>query len=390
MEGTLRSTKTLFLLLAFLFFASSTWGAEEEPIRLDLRLMASDLIDDVVYSWLQSRPVPGSGPTNLIVAEIQAPVGIDTRFEQDMENHLFEDLRANPQLPIKLVHCSLCRQWVTVSNPKRTVMARTLSLPEGREELAQYPHLNALSLHFDVIGRDLVLWAEIYEVAPPQRVLWAQRYSHSTSARSVLRDPNHLVSIGEAREEQKRLIAGRETIQAVTRFPIRTFAGKKDNRSGANEISPLIFLEQSFESVLSPRRNRRAGLSVGVTSIKGSMQGWSFGASFAQLLFRNEPSLTEPDVYVRAAVNYLRLEGSGAAVFSKNQIDVNKLINSGDDPRASLTAFQLGLEAHVKYRFGFNVFFEYIPVLDSSPTIETRKEILIPIHSIGVAGVFLW
>src|SRR3712207_7712874 len=47
-----------------------------------------------------------------------------------------------------------------------------------------FPHLHAISLHFDVVGSDLILGAEIYEVSPPQKVMWAQRFSHSTSARS--------------------------------------------------------------------------------------------------------------------------------------------------------------------------------------------------------------
>jgi hypothetical protein len=378
-----------YLILLLLLLASAAHADLSEPVRLDLRLMGADLVDDMVYTWLQSAPL--SGPANLIVAEIDAPIGIDQRFEQDIENHLYEVLRANPKLPLTLVHCSLCRQYTAVSNPKRTVIGRSISTPEGQEQLAKYPHLNALALHFDVVGDDLVLWSEIYEVKPPQRVVWSQRYSHRTSARTVLQEPTKLVSISEARAEQERLIQGRDTIEAVTRFPVRTFAGKQASGGGgvAGEVPPLIFLEQSIEATLSPRKNRRAGLSIGVTSIKDSLQGWSFGASFQQLLFRNEPSLTDPDLYLRVAANFIRLEGPGSAVFSQNQIDVAKLINSSDDFRSSLTTYQIGLEAHVKYRFGFSAFVEYIPVLDSSNVIATRS-LIIPYHSVGVAGVFLW
>ena len=359
---------------------------DQAPIRLDLRLMASDLVDDVIYSWLQNPPV--SGPADFIVAEIDAPIGIDKRFETDIENHLYELVRANPRLPISLVHCAVCRQWMAVSGPKRTIIGRALEQPEGQEQLSHYPHLHALSLHFDVVGTDLVLWAELYEVASPQRVVWSQRFAHNTSARVLLRDPHHLISIPEAREEQKRILAGRETIQAVTRFPIRTFKGA-GSTGGATQVPPLLFLDQSLEAILSPHRNKRAGLSLGVTSIKGSMQGWSFGTSYQQLLFRDEPSLTEPDLYLRAAVTFMRLEGPGSAVFSGNQIDVAHLINSNDDVRASLTTYQIGLEAHIKYRFGVSVFLEYIPQLEDSQVIATQH-LLIPFHSLGVSGVFLW
>jgi len=373
-------------LIALLLLSCSAFAAEE-PVRLDLRLMGSDLVDEMVYSWLQTAPV--SGPVSLVVAEIDAPVAVDQRFDEDIENHLFELLRANPRLPVTLVHCALCRQTMTVSNPKQTVMGRALNMPEGQEMLSHYPHLYALSLHFDVVERDLVLWAEIYEVAPPQRIAWSRRYSTSTSARALLRDPNHLVSISEAREEQHKLMTGHDNIQGVTRIPVRTFAAGTLTQGSAVEIPPLVFLEQSIEGVLGPHRNRRVGMSLGLTSVKDSMQGWSLGASYAQLLGRNEPSLTQPDVYLRAAAVYMRLEGPQAALFGQNQIDVNHILNSTDPPRASLMAYQLGLEVFAKYRFGLGAFIEYIPVLNSNQAIATRNAI-VPYHSLGFTGVFLW
>lgn len=365
---------------------SEALGADE-PVRLDLRLIAADLIDEVAHTWLRSSPFPS--PTPLIVAEVDAPIGIDHRFSEAVENHLFEVLRANPKIPIELVHCSLCRQWVAVSQPKKTVIGRALSQPEGLEILAKHPQLVALALHFDVVANDLVLWAEIYEVKSPQRVVWSRRYSQSTSARAVLQESSRLVSLSEAREEQERLLKGRDLLQAVTRFPIRSYQAK-DNGSGAGrEVAPLIFLEQSLEAILTPQRSRRLGLALGLTSLQGTMQGWSFGAHYAQLLGRREPSLTQPDLYFRVGVNYLRLEGPGAAVFSESQIDVPRLLNSKEDPRASLTAWQIGLEAHVKYRFGINVFIEYSPQLDSSNVIASQR-LLVPFHAFGASGVLLW
>jgi hypothetical protein len=371
-------------LAILLLTAISVSAHAEETIRKDLRLVAADLVDEVVYSWLQNAPV--SGPTPLVVAEVEAPIGIDQRFDEDIENHLFEVLRANPSLKLQLVHCSVCRNWVTVSTPKRTLIGNALGQPEGRELLREMPHLHALSLHFEVVGSELILWAEIYEIQPPQKVVWARRFSESSSARTVLREPTHLVSISEAREEQRKILLGRDTLQAVTRFPIRNFSSKESEKGAA---APLIFLEQSFEASLAPKYDRRAGLSVGLTSLRGTMQGWSFGAHYMQLLLRNEPSLTNPDLYVKAGVNYLRLEGPGAAVFGESQIDVARLMNNSEDPKASLTAWQIGLEARVKYRFGLGAFLEYIPALDESNVIATQRAI-IPYHNFGVVGVFQW
>lgn len=358
----------------------------DEPVRRDIRLYGADLIDEMVYDWLKSPPF--GQPVSLIVAEVDGPVGVGTRFAEDVENHLFEVLRANPKLSLQLVHCSLCRNKIAVSNPKRTIIADALSTLEGAEQLRRYPHQYALSLHFDLAGGDLALWAEIYETAPPQRIAWARRFSVETSSRAVLQEPTRLVGIPEARAEQRRLIEGRDTLQLVTRFPIRNFAPKEGATGSATSITPLIFVEQSVEATLSPRRAQRAGLSVGVTSIKDSLQGWTVGAHFQQLLGRAEPSLTQPDVYLRAGVTFLRLEGPGAAPFANSQLDVAKLANDKDEPRASLTAFQLGIEAHVKYRFGFLAFVEYMPVLDNS-LIATQR-LIVPVHSVGFAGVLRW
>jgi len=374
------------LLLALILGLAQPVRAAEEPLRLDLRFTAADLVDEMVHTWLRTMPFTASTP--LIVAEIDAPIGLDARFAEAVENHLFEVLRANPKVPVELVHCSLCRQWIAVSQPKKTVIGRALAQPEGIEILGKYPQLVALGLHFDVVGADLVLWAEVYEVKAPQRVVWSRRYTQSTSARAVLQDPHHLMSLSEARAEQQRLIKGRDLLQAVTRFPIRAFAAQ-DQGGGRNQVPPLIFLEQSLEAILTPERARRLGLGIGLTSLQGSLQGWSFGAHYAQLLGRKEPSLSQPDLYLIAGVNYLRLEGPLAAVFSQNQLDIPAILHNKEDPRASLTAWQIGIEAHVKHRFGFNVFIEYIPQLQDSQVIATQK-FIVPFHAFGAAGVLLW
>ena len=380
---------TVMAVCAMAALARAVDGNSDEPVRLDLRLIGSDLADEMVFDWLGSPPFRERTP--LIVAEIDAPIGIDQRFAQDIENRLFELLRANSRLSMELVHCSFCRQRIATSNPKRTVIGPALSSAGAIEELQKYPALRALSMHFDVVDDDLVLWAEIYETAPPQRVVWSRRFAAGTSSRALLRDATHLVSVAEAREEQHRLLEGRDRIQLVTRFPIRTFASNANGpgSSGGTQIPPLIFIEQSFETDLSPKRNSRAGLSVGVTSIKDSLQGWSVGASYQQLLFRDSPSLNQPDLYLRAAVTYLRLDGPGAAPFAVNQVDLARIANAKDDPKASLTALQIGIETHVKYRFGFSAFVEYIPVLEGGSLIATQR-LIAPVHSIGFAGVLLW
>lgn len=357
----------------------------EEVIRLDLRLLAADLVDELVYTWIQNPPF--AAPTAVVLAEISAPIGIDQRFNETIENHLYEVLRANPTLPIELVHCSFCHQWVAATTREKTVIGRGIDQPGAAAQLSQFPAPYALSLHFDVIDRELFLRAELFETKSPQKIFWAKRFLTSTARRALLREPRRLVSIDEARAEQTRLLQGRDTIRAVTRVPVRNFVAK--DKGVGSEIPPLIFLEQSFEAVLAPHYDRRLGVAAGITSIKGSHQGWSVGGYFQQLIGRPEPNLMNPDLYFRAGVNYFRLEGPGATVFSQGQLDVARLVNSKEPPRASLTSWQVGLEAHVKHRFGLSAFVEYVPVLNKSQVIETQR-LLLPFHTYGVALVLQW
>jgi hypothetical protein len=85
----------------------------------------------------------------------------------------------------------------------------------------------------------------------------------------------------------------------------------------------------------------------------------------------------------------MRVQGPGAAPFATDQLDIAHLTDAQTDPSASLTAMQIGLEAHAKYRFGFAAFVEYIPALANSSTIATQN-MIIPVHSVGFAGVFFW
>lgn len=371
------------LMMGILFF--SLWGeAKTEVIYSDLRLLASELIDDMVYSWLKEPPVAAN--MSIVLADISAPVGVDARFNDLIENRLYELFSKNPDLSLKLVHCSACQQWVTITNPHRTILQRGVDQPEALKGfLLLSPNALALSLQFEAREREIILLAHIFELTGSQKIVWAKRFSTHMGLRQTLREANPLLSLNEARQIQNQILEGREPMKLVSRFHVHNF----QSQSKLGAIPPLLFAEQSVEGEVLPWRKQRLGLSVGMTSIKDSLSGWSLGGHYSQLMFRETPSLIYPDLYWFFGLNYMRLTGLGAAVFGEDQIDLAKLLKENEDPKTSHTIYQIGFEVFIKHRFGMNVYVEYFPALKNSKVIQ-EQSFIFPYHALGTGMVFQW
>ncbi len=385
--------KWVIFILFSVFSTSLTeslWSQDEEyegeetiePILLDLRLMGSDLVDEMVHDWLSSPIFRLERP--LALTHVSAPIGLDGRFSDLVENRLFEVITANPALKIKLTHCGICRQMVAKSTPQGTLIARGIDQPEVLNDLInRIPNLLALDLNFEVEGRELVLRAVIFEPQKDQRILWAKRYSWSRSSRSLLRDAQPLLSLEQARKQQNAILEGRDQLQLVSRVSVRNFYSPI-------AISPLAFFEQSVEGALLPDRAYRAAFSLGFTSVRESIEGWSVGGHFASLMFRERPSLIHPDVWWFLGFHYVRVRGPDAAPFAQEQLDVDRILSTGKEPRASFVAYRLGLESHLKYRFGLMAFLEYVPLFEDREFIEQKVVLGIPYHAAGVGVLFRW
>jgi hypothetical protein len=359
--------------------------ADDEVIRQDIRLMGADLVDELIYAWLKAPPLGGG--RGLVLTEVNAPIGLDERFTVMVENRLYELLAQNPGLRLALHHCSACTGWVAKSNPTQTRISRGIDQPNVLAELASVsPDLLALSLSYEAEGRDLVLRARIYELLGHQKILWAQTFSTSMSSRRLLRDAHQLISLEEAREEQRRILAGRDPIDLMTRIFIRNF----NVSAGPINQAPLPFIEQSLETIFPPDRTSRAGLNVGFCSLRSSIEAWSFGGHYMRLLFNRSPSLISPDLYFVFGFNYIRMRGPAAAVFGAKQVDPSILSNLDSEPKATLVTYRYGFETHVKYRLGFTAFLENIPILDDNEAFSEETLLFLPYHSFGIGAVFRW
>ncbi|MGE0173752.1 MAG: hypothetical protein AB7T49_13225 [Oligoflexales bacterium] len=378
----LRTRAVICLVILSMFgFAKPAIADDDEALFQNVEWMATDLVDEMVYAW-KKTPI-FSKATGLALAEISAPVGLDERFNVTVENRLYDVMRQNSDIPMYLVFCSLCTRYIVKSTPKGTIFSRGIDQPEAVESLVQQtPDQLALSMVFETEGRELVLRASIFELKSPQRLVWAQSFATSRSARRLLRETAPLISLEQARADQNALLEGKDPLEIDTRITVRQFKN--------NQVMPLMFVEQSFEGILLPDRNTRAAVTFGFTSIREALTGYSFGGHFSRLMFHKRPRLAVPDLYFFFGGHHVHLRGPQAAIFGQGQLDVARIIDEDKEPKVSLTTWRLGLETHVKYRFGFTFFLENIPLLKGNALIKQDSLLGIPYHAIGWGVLIRW
>ncbi len=380
------------IFLCTLFLVPRRGFAIEQAVALDIRWMGTDLIDEFVHD-LEMRP-PFAVPTLVTLIDLNAPVGLDERFELTAENHLIDLLLTHTQTRVQLGYCAACRKFVVKSTRAGTYMGRGGDQPELLKDLSSTGGANfGLSLNFEAEGTALVLRAQIFRLTEPgQPIFWSRSYSTSTASRLSLQKDDKLMSLAEAQAIQDDIIHKRDPLEWVSRVTMTMYSvsGDSSTSAGASTIAPLLFAEQSVEGVLLPRRNRRMAFTVGATSIDNSMQGFMVGGHFAQLLFRDEPSRSSPDLYFTLGFHYFRLRGPGAAPFAENEFDLYKLMNSSVEPRAAFVAYRLGVELYAKHRLGALFFIENSPKFDKSQIIANQKFIGIPYHGFGLGMLVKW
>lgn len=364
-------------------------AGNQEVILADIRLMGADLVDEMVYQWQEAPPLGGLGnPAPLVLVGVQAPLGLDVRFKELVENRLFELLRQNPKIQVNLAYCGPCRQWVAKSNPTGTVLAWAIDQPEVLQDLmAATPERYGLVLNFESEAHDLVLRAQIFTLGGNQKILWAKTIATASTARRVLRDETPLISLSAAKKQQDDILNRHDPLEVTSRIAVRIFRPGSD---ASQTALPLPFLEQSFEVVPLPQRNLRSAITFGFTSIQESLSGWSVGGHLAGLILRDRPSLVNPDLYWLFGAHYIRLRGPGAAAFGAKQLDIDTIRNIQREPKATLVSWRLGIEAHIKHRLGFLLFLEDLPILKKNEAFDQDYFLGIPYLAYGFGVLIKW
>lgn len=388
-------SRRCFVLLVWLtaslsFIGSSSSSAEEQGVALDIRWMGTDLVDELVHDW-ELHP-PFSSSQLVALAEINAPIGLNEQFTMLVENHLLDLLVKISSTNVRLARCSACTKMVVKSTKSGTYIGRGIDQPELLKELASSGGAKTgLSLSFEAEGKTLVLRAQFFSFAEPgQPIVWAKSYSTSMSSRLALQNDEHLMTLQEARETQNKMLHKEELLQFVTRFSFTNFKLNNAGNTGASNITPHLFVEQSVEGVVLPRRSMRIAFTVGATSIEKVMSGYSVGGHVAKLLNKLEPSLANPDLYFFAGFQYIRLRGAGATPYGAEELDIARIRRDNREPRAAFIAYRIGLEAHVKHRFGLFTFLEKVPAFNKSEVLGTYDVLGMSFHGVGLGMVIKW
>jgi hypothetical protein len=380
----------LVCLLVCLLVGSQKSFGEEQGVALDIRWMGTDLVDELVHDW-ELHP-PFSSPELASIAEINSPIGLDDRFSVIIENHLIDLLVKIPATNLRLARCSACMKMVVKSTKAGTYIGRGIDQPELLKELSSSGgSRKGLSLSFEAEGRALVLRAQLFSFAEPgQPIVWAKSYSTSMSSRLALQNDQHLVTLQEARQTQNSMIHKEDPLQFVTRMTFRNYKLNNAGNTGASNITPLLFVEQSVEGVLLPRRNYRTAFTVGATSIEKVMSGYSVGGHIAKLLNKQEPSLANPDLYLFGGFQYVRLRGAGATPFGAEELDIARIRGDKKEPRAAFLCYRVGLEVHMKHRLGLLAFLEKVPAFDKSDVMGSTDVLGLKFHGMGLGMVVKW
>ncbi len=360
------------LLLAALWLGPAARAADvEEAQRVQLEkaraevadqvhLAAFDLVDELVYGWTLD-PV-FEAPTAVVLAEVTVPVGLGTALRAQLENHLGAVLLANPSTNVQLVHCPQCTAVVVHSGPEATVISRGFDNPSVLADLGADTGKHALFVDVEAEGSFLVLRARLTRLTPDLPIVWSHTIASAAGAAPLLREPDRLMSASEARDVYLDALHDRGLIFVPVRLAIRTYAAPGD---GGVPPPPFLWLQTGVELSPTDARAWTSSLIVGYSFIPQAYQGIMAQARVNRLITGRSRALTRPDLYLFAGAAAMSVWGAATASFIGDEPDADDIITAitGEGPRTSFGAIQVGLDLRVGQRIGASVFLETLPDL---------------------------
>ncbi len=352
-----------------------------------IQLQAYDLLDELVFSWLE-QPVFALD-TPVVLADVSVPVGFGSGLQALIENHFAALVVKNPRTRVLLAHCPKCTSVVVHSGAKGTIISRGVDEPEALSTAgALSGSRHALFLDFEVEGAALVLRARITALEPSLPIVYAKTLSTSTSSAALLRTADRLKSAAETRQEYLDALQGRSLYLVPVRIGVRSYAG---GSAQSIAIPPFLWLQVGAEAPLTQARAWTGSLSLGVSWMPQLHVGWMVQGRISRLLSGSVTSLTRPDLYAFVGGSVVSIHGLSALVFQDQVLNLEDVTSQllGVDPQALFGAVQLGLELRIKNRIGASVFVESLPSMNTAPSIGRYVDLgPIQLHSLGVEVSF--
>lgn len=366
--------------------AQSTEDAERAQIELlrrqvanEVQLAAFNLVDEMVYGWKVS-PI-FQQPTDVVLAGVTVPVGLGTALQELLENHLTSVLIENPTTNLVLTHCPACTAVIVHSGPKGTIVSRGVDNPEAFERLRRDGSTkHALFVDVEAEGSWLVLRARLTKLDTGLSIVWARTISAAGSAPSLLRQPDDIKSVEDARQEFLDALHDRWPVTVPAKLAVRLY-----NQAGNNPVNPppFIWLLTGVELSLGHARAWTASFLLGYGYVPSSFDGFTGEVRIHRLLSGSSRSFTRPDLYLMFGGAILGVRGPSALIFQRTQItteDIIANIQGNPEPLRVVSALHAGLELRVGNRLGVSLYVETLPANLGSDNIGTYVGLF---HSIG-------
>ena len=336
-----------------------------------VQLSAYDLLDELVYQWLQ-EPIFAK-PTPVVLASVTVPVGLGTGLQGLLENHLANLLIQNPSTNIELAHCPSCTAVVVHSGPEGTVVSRGIDNPKVLEELGAGSGKHALFIDVEAEGTWLVLRARMTKLTPDLPIVWSHTLSTSASTPALLRQSAKLKSAEDAHQEYIEVLEARGPVTVPLRLGVRTYAVRTGNQAGTAP-PPFLWFQSGVE--ISPTRNQvwTSSFLLGYAIIPDAYQGLMGQVRINRLLTGRYRSLTRPDLYFFLGGAVSTVWGPATGGFSNDRQTADQVIAAanGEDPGATFGAYHLGLELRLGNRVGISSFIEALPAYSESRNFGTH------------------
>ncbi|MFT7519945.1 MAG: hypothetical protein ACI9MC_002089, partial [Kiritimatiellia bacterium] len=289
-----------------------------------VQLSTYDLVDELVYGWTVD-PVFDK-PTPVVVAGITVPVGLGTGMQALVENHLSALVIENPNTNIRLVACPTCTQVIVQSGPDATVVSRGIDNPSVLQKLGSQTGRHALFVDVEAEGTFLVLRARLTRLEPDLPIVWSHTIATSASTPALLRQPGHLKSAAEAREEYMAALRDRGPLGFISHVGIRAYARPDGDFGSGTPPPPFLWVQMGVELGTSEALDWTASMVVGGSFIPQAYQGLMLEMRVNRLLTGRARSHTRPDIYFFGGGSVQTVWGAATQPFQVEPVDASAIL----------------------------------------------------------------
>lgn len=347
----------------------------------EVQLSAYDLVDELVFGWVDT-PLYDK-PQRVVLADVTVPVGLGSGMASLVENHLMHVLLSNPETGLQPVHCPRCTAVVAHSGPEGTIIRRGYDDPAVLEELGETSATLALFVDIEAEGSFLVLRARLTRLSPDLPIVWSRTIATSSATPAMLREATALKSAADARQEYLDTLESRGAVTIPLRFVIRSYEPPDGFATGP---PPFLWFQSGVELATTDARAWMSSFILGYSIVPQAYQGLMGQARIHRLLTGRSRSLTRPDLYGYVGGSVMTVWGPSAAPFRNRALTADELLadTAGDDPRATFSTIQMGLDLRLGDRMGVGAFVETIPSLRNSPNMGNYIFVLgLPWQTLG-------